>query len=221
MGHPVARLVAGEAPTAWARPLLAEPTAEAEGVVQVFVVLELDGEWLESTTETPPGTDDPEWRAVDARLDGAATELEDVRDPSGALVELRGGSAGALTSKRFRKAALKRLGATEALAVSPDGAALRLRDAWRQPVSGQVAALVDDRLPGTKALWVFDENSVHSAVIGDTRVDAWGKVHPFIDEAPGGDPAVVRDQIIFARALLGFLGGLVLAAVLAAAIKLS
>ena len=218
MTHPVARLVAGEAPTGWARPLLPESTAAAGGVSQVFVVLERDGEWLESSSDTAAGPNAREWHTVDADLRLAARSLSDIRDENGTLVELHGSMAAALLHKPFRKAALKRLGAVEALAVCPDGQRLRIRDAWRQPRSAQVEALKHDALPGSDAIWMFNHSGVHSVVKGDVKIDANGDTLPFSDAAETS-PAELREQIIFTRALLAFMAGLLLAGLLGAAIR--
>ena len=210
MGLPTVRLVAGTPPTAWSRPLLPAATAAVDGITQVHLVLERDGEWLEASSDTLPGPDAREWHTVDADLRKAAGQLTDVRDESGILVEIQGPVAPALTSEGFCKAALQRLGAIEALAVSPDGVQLRLRDAWQQPRTAQLEALARDRLPGSTAIWLVDKTGVKAAVLGDRRIDCWGDEH-FFGDAPESSPTELREQVIFARALLAFLGGLVLA----------
>jgi len=219
MAHPHTIVVPAPSPTAWSRPLLPEPAVEAAGLPQVFVVLKLGDAWLEASHGAAiPVSNDLEWRAVDARLHTAAGGLEEVRDEQGALVELKGPFAGALTSKHFRKAALKRLGASEGLAVCPDGVELRLRDAWKRPASAQLKALADARLPGAAAVWVFDKNHVHSIIVDGTCYNAWGDSHPFAMGDEPHDASVLKDQVVFARALLAFMGGLMLAGALAALI---
>lgn len=210
-------LVVGDPPTAWRRAFVDAELAGAAGMEPVWLVLTEGGALLDDHVEGGASDRDPYWRAAERQIDGAAAHLEDVRDGTGALQELVGPCAAALASKRFRKAALHRLGARHAFAATPDGTTLRLRDAWRiDPPHDAAELAAGGLLPGT-SVWLVAEDGVRGVVIDGGVVDARGARTELV---PGATGPADRDQIIFARALLAFLGGLVLALVLAGGLAL-
>jgi len=209
-------LVVNEPTTAWKRAVVSTELAHASSRPSVWLVLSENGADLDGQVASGAADSDPYWRAAIRLLDGAAAHLQDVRDADGVLVEVTGPVAPALGSKKFRKAALQRLGAQQAFAATPDGVQLRLRDAWRLSPPADVAALSTEPLVG-EAVWLVDVDGVRGVVVDGSVVDAAGVAAPIVEGPSGGAD---RDQIVFARALLAFLGGITLALGLALALAL-
>ena len=201
--------------TSWKRAVVDEALAGAAGCAPVWLVLLEGGEPLDDHVASGPASGDPYWRAADRTLDGAAAHLEDIRDESGVLDEVAGPVAPAIGSPKFCRAALARLGAQQAFATTPDGSWLRLRDAWRAHPPADLAALRANA--GEGGVWLVDARGVRGVVVGDEVVDASGTRTQVVEGPVGGAD---RDQLIFARALLAFLGGLVMALGMALALAL-
>ncbi len=208
------RLVAGGEDSAWHRAVVSEALAKAADSVPVYAVLNVTPDDLR--TEPAPGQVDRAWKAVDSWLASGAVKLADVRDEHGRLVEVRGPVAPSLVSKKFRQAALKLLGAQEALACSPDGLTLRLRDAWREDPPADAEALLSEGSLVEGTVWRVGVDGVRAVVHDGQAVDERGKTERLVVAGP---VAPDRDQVVFARALLAFLGGILVAMGMAWAIS--
>ena len=200
-------LVRGTPETAWKRPLVTPELADAAGCATLWLVLHEGGADIDGLATSPHSDKDRYWWEADRVLNRAHLHLEDVRDDAGALVEVTGPVAPALVSKKFRTAALARLGARQAWVSSSDGVELRLRDAWRAHPVADIAVLSEGSVLGDVVL-LIDASGVLGVVMDDVVVAPDGRRTEVIDGDTSGPD---RDQVVFARALLTFLGGLVLA----------
>jgi len=145
----------------------------------------------------------------------AVIDLEEVRDEHGTLIELTGPVAPAIASKRFRTDALRRLGARQAYIVTLDGQNLRMRDAWRANPEEDVADLLSGGSLVAQTVWLVDTAGVLAVVRNGAVVTSSGDTRPLVQTE---ELSADRDQVIFARALLTFLCGLLGALALAWAI---
>ena len=210
-------LVAGDAPTVWAEPVLDLQLASAAGIPALWMAIRVDGGWPEACRPEGAEADprDPVRRDAAHQIQVACAALADVRSDDGTLLGVQSQVPAALASAAFRGALLARLGAREGIAAVAVGGPLLARDAWGSDRAADVAALTA-AVPGG---WVlrFDQQGVHSVHSAGEEVTTEKGRQPF-RPAPTG--AVDREQVVFARSLLALLAGLGLAIVFAGWLQL-
>ncbi len=210
-------LVAGDAPTVWAEPVLDPQLAADAGIPPLWMAIRVDGAWPEACRPAGAETDprDPVRRDAAHQVQVACGAIEDLRSDDGALLGVQSPVPAALASAAFRSALLARLGAREGIAAIVVDGPLLARDAWGSDRAADIAALAA-AVPGG---WVlrFDQQGVHSVHRAGEEVTKEKGRQPF-RPAPTG--TVDRDQVVFARSLLALLAGLGLAIVFAGWLQL-